>query len=495
MEHYRRLGLSQEIRRLGLPSDHPTDVGYFTTLAGHEIARISMPSEAQKMEAVRNAGPADQVVEPIFRCNQMYVEAFLFEQVRSNKNIDCRFGWECVDWTDLGDRVSFQLANTKTGEQFSAECEYLVGCDGGQSIVRRKLQIGYSGERYREQPYAGGLTASTFIYAPDLYDGVIRSRCWQNTIVNSRVRSNLVTLDAKGHFLFSTRLRPQGNETERETILRQFAMSIGAPCEPKYISHYMWTAGQALVANSYGSGRALMAGDAVHLFTPQGGFGMNTGIDDTANLAWKIAAMVHGWGGPRLLETYEQERRPIAIRNTRAAQAMARQLGEVPVAETILDENADGIRARAAAGMVLSKLTEEFASLGVQLGARYDSSPIVLHDGRAPPDRHDTYSPSASPGGRAPHVWLDGHVSLFDRLGGGFTLLCLCQPGREVAAIQAAAAKRNLALEVLEVRSETARDLYECDFALIRPDLHVAWRGNNIPGDCDQLLNTVTGWF
>ena len=271
-------------------------------------------------------------------------------------------------------------------------------------------------------------------------------------------------------------------------------MSIGAPCDAKYISHFIWTAGQALVANSYSAGRALIAGDAVHLFTPQGGFGMNTGVDDAANLAGKLAAMVQGWGGPRLLESYEQERRPIAIRNTRAAQGMARQLGAVPVAETILDENDEGNRARAGAGSVLARLSEEFASLGIQLGARYDASPIVSHDGRAPPDRPDTYTPSASPGGRAPHLWLDGHVSLFDRLARGFTLLCL-RESEGAVALRSAATMRGIPLEVLTIDSSAARDLYECDFALIRPDLHVAWRGaGRLLDNCHQLLDLVTGF-
>ena len=132
-------------------------------------------------------------------------------------------------------------------------------------------------------------------------------------------------------------------------------MSIGAEVRTEYISHFLWTAGQALV-KSYGSNRVIMAGDAVHLFTPQGGFGMNTGVDDAANLAWKLAALVQGWGGPRLLETYEQERRPIAIRNTSAAQAMARQIGDVPVGDAILEDTEKGAEARIAAGNVLSKL-------------------------------------------------------------------------------------------------------------------------------------------
>ena len=494
MEHYRRLGLAGGIRALGMPRHHPTDVGYFTTLSGPEIARIPMPSEAEKMEKVRNAAPTDQIVEPIFRCNQMYVERFLFEQIRSTPSIDCRFGWECIDWEDQGNKVRVELAEVSTAQRATVECQYLVGCDGGQSIVRKNLGIHYTGDPYRDQAYAGGLTASTFIRAPNLYKTTIRKLCWQYSIVNHLVRSNLVTLDGEGHFLFSTRLRPRENESEKQAILRQLAMSIGVEARTEYISHFLWTAGQALVANSYGNNRVVMAGDAVHLFTPQGGFGMNTGVDDAANLGWKLSALVHGWGGPRLLESYEQERRPIAIRNTAAAQAMARQIGDVPVSDAILEETETGARARIAAGQALSKFSEEFASIGIQLGARYDNSPIVIQDGHAPPDRHDEYVPSASPGGRAPHIWLHGRVSIFDLFGQGFTLLCLRRSERDASDLGIAAAKRQIPITVLAIDSTEARDLYESDFALIRPDQHVAWRGNNMPSDCDQLLATISGW-
>jgi len=494
MEHYRRLGLSQAIRTLGFPKDHPTDVGYFTTLAGPEIARLPLPSETEKMARVKNARPTDQVVEPIYRCNQMYVERFLFGQVSSNPGIDCKFGWDCVDWEDLGDTVRVDLAEVATGRTITVECQYLVGCDGARGIVRRKLGIKYDGRPFREQSYAGGLTASTFIRAPDFYKSAIRKLCWQYSIINHRVRSNVVTLDGKEHFVFSTRLKPLEGETEKDAILRQLELSIGADIRTEYISHFLWTAGQALVADSYGQGRVVMAGDAVHLFTPQGGFGMNTGVDDAANLAWKLAALVEGWGGPQLLKSYEIERRPIAIRNTGAAQATAHQVGDIPIGEHMLEQSEQGERERAKAGQALSQLTEEFASIGIQLGARYDNSSIVAGDGRAPPDRFYEYVPSASPGGRAPHCWLPGSISLFDLFGKGFTLLSFRHREREAAAMSAAAADRRIPLTVLPVASDDARGLYESDFALIRPDQHVAWRGDQIPADCGKLLMTVSGW-
>src|SRR5262249_40723117 len=160
-------------------------------------------------------------------------------------------------------------------------------------------------------------------------------------------------------------------------------------------------------------GRMLLAGDAAHLFTPTGGFGLNTGIEDVANLAWKLAAVLQAWGGPRLLETYETERRPIAIRNTDVARQMGKAWAELGVTPAIEQDSAVGAaeRARAAqSSFVLNNhfvLPEERDFLGVVLGARYDGSPLVVADGSPPADDVETYTASSAPGGRAPHLWLD----------------------------------------------------------------------------------------
>jgi len=495
MEHYRRLGLSKGIRRLGMPKDHPTDVGYFTALTGYELARLRMPSESEKQCALKKVKPLDQVIEPIFRCNQMYVEEYLLSQIRAAKGIQCRFGWELVSWTDKDDCVEAVLVDVATSREVRANCRYLVGCDGSQSVVRKGLQISYSGRAYREQNYAGGLTASAYIRSKAFYRDAIRNCCWQYSIVNPGVRSNIVTLDGKCEFLFSTRLKPQENESERQAIHRQLVMSVGLELEYEYISHFLWTAGQALVADQYGHGRVLLAGDAVHLFTPQGGFGMNTGMDDVANLGWKLAALVKNWGGPVLLDSYEKERRPVAIRNTNAAQSMARHVGEIPVAEFLLEDTPKGICARKKTGGALSLLTEEFSSLGIQLGARYEDSNINVYDGGvAPLDNPHEYVPSSVPGGRAPHVWIKpGSTSLYDRLGPGFSLLCLGEAER-AQPLQEAAQRRGFPLKVVSIAMPEARDLYGVDYALLRPDQHVAWRGNEIPEDCDAILAAVSGW-
>ena len=491
MEHYRRLGVAKRMRALGLPKDYPTDVGYFTRLTGRELARIPMPSEAEKQ--ARLGGAADPTPEPILRCNQMYAEAFRFEHVKTLRRVTVRYGWECVGLAEDGDGITVTLADA-AGRRETVRAAYLVGADGAQGFVRRRLGIRYGGWETLRQAYLGGPMVATFMRIPEFYRRVPVGRCWQYWTVNRDVRSNIVALDGDADFIFNGRLASPDETPNDDKIAAEVRASLGCDIAVEFVGHWAWTGGQALVADSFGAGRVLLAGDAVHLFTPTGGFGMNTGIDDAANLAWKLASLVQGWGGPGLLPSYEIERRPVARRNTQAARQLALNVGAVPLDPAIEEDGAAGEAARRAASDFLATFGEEFASLGVQLGARYDGSPLVVDDGSAPPPADPAvYVPSACPGGRAPHLWLDRGVALFDRLGPGFTLLRLGKGAAEIAPLQAAARERGVPLAVLDVPGEVARDRYARDLALIRPDQHVAWRGNRLPADCAALLARVTG--
>ncbi len=492
MEHYRRLGIAAKLRQLGLPSHHKTDVIYFTRLTGWELARIRMPSEDEKMAAVRNAAPTDQVPEPIFRCNQMHVEAFLFEHIKTLKTVDVRFGWHCPDFRQDDEGVSVDIEHVETGRKETLRGSYLAGCDGGQSMVRRKLGIRYGGGPAAEQAYLGGPMVSTHIRCPELYGRIIREPRWQYWVVNAQIRANIVAVNGRDEFLFSTRLQSVDDQPDDRAIQRAFVAAIGEPINVQIVGHWTWTAGNALVADKFVEGRVALCGDAVHLFTPAGGFGMNTGIDDAANLGWKLAAMAQGWGGPKLMESYELERRPIAIRNTEAAKALGRNIGAVPVDPAIEENSPGGEEARRKAGEYLSGFEPEFGSLGVQLGARYDGSPIIVSDGSPPPeDDPVNYVPSTVPGGRAPHVWLDGRKSLFDMLGNGFTLLHCGESNSSV--FEAVPMKRGVPCKRLDIRFAEAADLYKSAFVLIRPDRHVAWEGEKIPEDWDVIDSTVIG--
>ena len=497
MEHYRRLGIAKALRKVGMPPDQPTDVAYFTTLNGWELARHIWPPETEKQPQVAHATPTDQVPEPLFRANQMYVEAELFRHVHAAPLIDPRYGWRCtaVAAPSPG-QFTITIEEVASGRQEELAALYLVGCDGGRSIVRRWLGIGYRGERPSEQAFTSGATCATHVHAPALYEKVLKRhrRAWHQWSVNPRVRGLVQTLDGVGDFLFSTRIKSIDEPTDPQYNGRTFLACVGEEVPFSFVGHFPWTAGQAAVADSFGRGNVWLAGDAVHLFTPTGGFGMNTGIDDAANLSWKLAAMVQGWGGPQLLASYEAERRPIAFRNTGMAKRFSLDLNAAPVDREIEDDSVAGVAARARTGAFFAAFGEEFASIGIQLGARYDGSPIVVPDGTMPPkDDPVVYIPSASPGGRAPHLFLGRGDSLFDHFGRGFTLLRLAGDS-DTRPLERAAAARGIPFAAFDVPLPQGRDLYEADLALVRPDQHVAWRGDTLPSDCDALVARVTGW-
>ncbi len=495
MEHYRRLGFSERIRDLGLPLDHPTDVAYFSRFNGWELARLAMPSENEKRQSVADSDTLDQVPEPIHRANQMYVESVLLEEASARPRITLKFGVKVVGLREERDGV---IVDTSEEGSASWKASYVVGCDGGRSFVRDTLGISYEGYENLRQAFFGGRMVSTYVRAPTLYrDYLGDKRAWQYWIVHPKLRTALVPLNGDDEFLLWTRDDKPDEPIDDAAVVAVLRQCTGADLPVKVLAHGKWTAGVALVAEKFAQGRILLAGDAVHLFTPTGGFGMNTGVDDAANLAWKLAAVIQGWGGENLLSSYETERKPIARRNTAAARELARSVGSVPVPPELDDDSPAGERARTDTGAFLSTFGEEYASLGVQLGARYDGSPIIATDGQPPEDDLAHYAPTSIPGGRAPHFWVnDGRelgCSLYDRLGIGFTLLCLESSGPDIAALQHAAKARGVPLDVLHINNRQALELYGVSRVLIRPDQHIAWRGNLLPNDVDALLEKVTG--
>jgi hypothetical protein len=268
------------------------------------------------------------------------------------------------------------------------------------------------------------------------------------------------------------------------------------------ISHRQWNAGAYLVAEKYRDGRAFLAGDAAHLYTPTGGYGLNMGIDDTSNLSWKLAAVIQGWGGEGLLESYEPERRRAALRSSDVARGLGKTRIKVDVPAVAETDTPAGEAAR---GVIAQSpfvtthhftLPEERDFLGVILGARYDGLPLIASDAAPPEESLERYRPSDVPGGRAPHLWLDGGrgpgSSLFDRFGRGFTLLRVGDASHDVALLTEAASARGMPLTIVDVDLPQARELYGCKLYLVRPDFYIAWRGDELP-DAGALLDRVAG--
>jgi 2-polyprenyl-6-methoxyphenol hydroxylase-like FAD-dependent oxidoreductase len=494
MEHYRRLGVSKAVRALGLPPDHPTDSAYMTRLNGHEYARFPMRSTEEKM---RPGSPELMVTpEPLHRVSQMLVEALLKERADELPHSAMRFGWRLTGFEQNESGVTAELEEAASGKKETIGCDYLVGCDGARSTVRRALGIRYEGEAGEDITYMMGRMQSSYIEAPGVYSALRNPISFHCKIINPDFRCAFITLDGKGKFLMFTKLDP-GEEVSAERAHETARAAIGVDVPVKVISTRPWTAGRALVAERYGKRRVFMAGDAIHVFTPTGGFGMNTGIDDAANLAWKLAAACQGWGGPHLLATYESERRPIGQRNTGESYRLALVDSGMPVSPHLEEDTPEGESARAKLSEYMyEKLPEMFAAEGIQLGARYDGSPLISRENEKedpPPDSPAGYTPSAYPGGRAPHLWLKDGSALFDHFGPGFTLLRLGESRVDVSGMERAAEARGVPFKTVDVEEPEVRSLYERSLVLIRPDQHVAWRGGEPPADPGALIARVTG--
>jgi 2-polyprenyl-6-methoxyphenol hydroxylase-like FAD-dependent oxidoreductase len=482
MEHYRRHGFAHEIRALGMPGDHPTDVAYFTTYSGYELGRAEFPSAGEAVKLVRELDHVWNGAELPHRVPQSAVERVLCQHALSYPSVDIAFNWRATGFEEDAASVLVHLVHTQTGENKTIRARYLFAADGGSSVTRKQLGIGYGGGEAADRDFMGGHMLSVYLDAPAFYDVMKGKRAWMYWTFNRGRRALLATTDGKGGFVMQSQLRKGENidEMTETDAGRLFLQAVGCDIPFKVTGMAVWRAGRALVAESFGKGRVLLGGDAVHLFTPTGGMGYNTAIEDAVNAGWKLAVVVRGQADPKLLESYEAERRPVALRNTRFAAGFADSVGLYVPSPAIEDDSAAGEAARRRAGAYLAQHGRaEFTIPGFTFGARYDGSPVIVDDGTpAPGDVPGVYVPTGKPGGRAPHTWQADGSSLFDRFGFGWTLLSFGEPEPAAGLFAAEAQRRGLDLKHLDLRDDQiAADLYEQPFALIRPDQIVAWRG------------------
>ena len=275
-----------------------------------------------------------------------------------------------------------------------------------------------------------------------------------------------------------------------------FETIVGTPVEYETIHIGRWTQ-RLLLATGYGERRVFIAGDAAHLVIPTGGLGMNTGVGDAIDLAWKLAATLQGWGGPGLLPSYEIERRQVGARNVAASGygTDGRKKWRAEYRPWIEDSSPKGEEARRNLVRVAAVEAPKSSNVvGAELGYRYVDSPIIVREpGEGPPHRVEEYVPTTWPGARLPHVWIKAGEPVHDRIGDGYTLLRLGSASADAEPLARAFAAIGAPFEVLDIREGTAREVYGFDYLLLRPDLHVVWRGNSPPDDPERLARMVTG--
>ncbi len=496
MEQFRRLGFAHEIRAMGLPADYPTDIAYFTRYAKPELSRFSRPSSGEAQEVIKTIGGSWSAAELPHRISQKFVEQVLYKHARQLPTITLAFGWRMDAVEEGPGGVEAQIANVNTNEILQIRAQYIFGADGARSFLRRQLGFQYQGDSGRERDFMGGQMLAVYFKSPVFYDVCKGPKAWMYTTFNADRRALLIAVDGKDTFVFHTQLLP-GEDSDSVTDERAIAyieQAMGAPLPVEILDKGFWLAGRALVADHFQRGRILLGGDAVHLFTPTGGMGYNTAIEDAVNIGWKLAAVLKGQAPEVLLDSYEAERRPVALRNTGFARYFADSIGLYKPSPAIEDEGEVGDAARSRAGVYLANhAASEFNIPGFTLGARYDSSSIIARDPAAsPPDMPSVYVQSGKPGGRAPHVWLKDGRSIFDTFGFEWTLLSFGASKNYVEDFKAAALVIGIELAVVECEDAIARDLYETDLVLIRPDQVVAWRHRDTDDRASSVLALAT---
>ena len=493
MEHLRRFGVADRFRDAGLPANHPTDVTYVTRLTGHELARQRLPCWRDAMaEVTEGTGPWASP-EPPHRASQIYLERVLFARLADFPSIDRRFGWRLEEFEEQGDGVVCRAVDTDTGGVLKLTGDWLVGCDGPASVVRKRLGIEYEGDAGIERLMMGGTMLAVHLRLRRPAGVAWPERSWQFWTVNPEIRTLIIAIDGAGEFVMHIAMKD--GEIPAETAVRALVnQAAGCAIDCEIISVSPWTAGYRLLAERYRRGRVFIAGDAAHLFTPTGGLGMNTGVEDAVNLGWKLAAVVNGWGGAALLDSYEADRRPVAARNLAFSKAFADSVGQTPATPAIETTTEEGGHERRETGAhLLEHARREFLIPGIHLGYRYEGSPIVCPDGTAEPaDPPNEYAPTARPGHRAPHAWLEPGVALYDRFGVDFTLLVFEQDA-DTAPFAAAFEAAGAPLAILPVENTEIAALYERPLVLVGPDQHVLWRGDAAPDNPAALVASVTG--
>ncbi|HVV92651.1 MAG TPA: FAD-dependent oxidoreductase [Hyphomicrobiales bacterium] len=494
MEIYRELGLAGALRDAGLPADYPNDATYNVSVMGAELTRIRIPCRAERYTAKGYVDSDWPTPEPPHRINQVFAEPILFAHAKAQPNIRIlsRVAVERVTQDATG--AAAYGRNLDSGEPVSVRGRWLVGCDGGHSVVRKSVGIKLIGDAEVSK------LCSTHIRAPDLLGRIPHPRAWMFHAVNPRHHGIVVAIDGREEWLIHTPL-PAGRADfegfDADAALRA-VLGVGADFSYEILGREKWTA-RRLVAAELRHGRVFLSGDAAHLWIAVAGYGMNAGIADAMNLSWMLAAVHHGWAPEAILDAHDRERHPITEQVSRFVTALAvRSIKDAPRGGNVPAEiEADGPAGDAVRAEIGQRLYDinlpQFFCAGLNYGYFYDRSPLVAYDGEeAPAYTMDGYTPSTVPGCRAPHLWLDDGRSLYDAMGPGFSLLRL-DPAVEVEGLLAAAAARGVPLDLVDVRSDEAAALYDRKLVLARPDRHVAWRGDRVPADPEALIDLVRG--
>ena len=491
MEIFRRLGISKELRAIGLPADFPNDVVSCTTVTGIELSRVLIPARGERGSATEGPDACWPTPEHTHRLNQTFFDPVLSAHAAAHPRVRILNRTMVDDFVQDDGGVVAGARDLDGDEQISIHCAYLVGCDGAKSMVRKNIGARLDGtpELQRVQ--------STHIRAPSLLNLIPGKPAWMYFALNPRRCGVIMAIDGRETWTIHNYLyrgEPDFDSVDRDWAIRTI-IGVGPDFQYQVIAREDWFA-RRLVADRFRDRRVFICGDAAHLWIPSGGYGMNAGIADAASLSWMIAATLNGWAAPAILDAYDAERRPVIDRVSRLIAGVAERVmlhrREITPDIERKDPTGDAVRERV--GRAAYELdVEQQCCGGLNFGYAYAASPIIAYDGELPPPfTMSDFTSSTVPGCRAPHLWLNGQRSLYDALGPEFTLI-RADPSVQVSGLVSAASQKGVPLTVLDLDAPDARSLYRENLVLVRPDQHVAWRGDKEPPSPIKLIDTVRG--
>lgn len=489
METFRRLGVSEAVRASGLPDDYPTDTIYCTSITGHELTRIRMPARAERSQP----GFHDSdwpTPEAMVRVSQLYLEPILYERVKSLPNITV-LNRTSVDAYDQDAEGVTLHCKGDDGEEFDIRAQYLAGCDGGRSTIRKAMGVSLVGDAEISR------TRSTLLRAPGLKALFgDRRRAWMSWVQNPKRSGTVIAIDGEDVWLVH---RGVGAGEAFEDVpfdesIRD-VLGVDESFTWEVLNHEDWI-GRRMVAERFRDGRVFIAGDAAHLWVPFAGYGMNAGIADATHLSWLLCAVLNGWADASILDAYQAERQPITEQVSHFAmnkvlenvEAM-RSGGTIPPA--LVAHTSEGESIRQFLGQRLFEINvPQMSPEGLNFGYYYEGSPIIAYDGEAAPTYDmGSFTPSTAPGCRLPHFRLEDGASIYDRLGPDYTLVSF---GADGTALLKAASDAGLPLTLVEA-SRPRDEVFRHQLLLVRFDEHIVWRGDAAPADAAALMSRLQG--
>lgn len=485
MEMFRRIGLSKKIRDAGLREDCPMDVFIVEDLTKPALLEEKHPSIQTFQGKIKECKDLSMPLEPYQLISQYTLEPLLKAEAEALQSVEVLFGHEFMEFSQSDDGVSVRFKDSD-GQSKTLTAAYLVGCDGGSSPIRKQLGIKLRGE--------GGILElqQALFYCEELFErlphgsGPGQGRHYHRADAE---HTFLIMQDSTKHWSLHATV------PDAEAMKRKFEEIVGFPVNYELLSCAPWRQ-NLLLADRYREGRVFLAGDSVHLVIPTGGLGMNTGVGDAFDLAWKLIGTLKGWGGPELLDSYEIERRQVGDRNVGASRYA--NVGRQKWRSIATDEIFSGTEAGESMKRKLIQVADSEQRkgnrmIGAELGYRYVDSPCIDNIPGGPEHRVGEYNPNVWPGSRLPHCWLDDGSALQDQLPETYILLSLGNKSLDTSKLRQSYEKIGAPVAEVRIESNRLRDLYGFDLLVLRPDMHVAWRGNDAPPNPQEIASISTG--